>query len=60
MGNSKQMIVAICLATGSQNLKGEFIQEDFENLLAEWIVTCDQPFDEVDKQPFHKMLEYAH
>ncbi|KIL63847.1 hypothetical protein M378DRAFT_50048, partial [Amanita muscaria Koide BX008] len=39
---------------------GEFVQEDFEKLLAEWIVACDQPFDEVDKRPFRKLLEYAH
>ncbi|KIL55008.1 hypothetical protein M378DRAFT_201131 [Amanita muscaria Koide BX008] len=43
-----------------KNLKGEFVQDDFENLLAEWIVACDQPFDEVDKQPFRKLLVYTH
>ena len=40
--------------------KGGFVQEEFENLLAEWIAACDQPFDEVDKQPFRKLLQYVH
>ena len=26
----------------------------------EWIVACDQPFDEVDKPEFQAMLNYAH
>ncbi|KAK0229620.1 hypothetical protein EDD85DRAFT_733696, partial [Armillaria nabsnona] len=27
---------------------GEWDQEKFETLLAEWIIACDQPFEEVD------------
>ncbi|KAG6823964.1 hypothetical protein H0H92_008436 [Tricholoma furcatifolium] len=38
----------------------DFDQDKFEELLAEWIVLCDQPFDEVDKQPFRRLLEYVH
>ena len=30
-----------------------------EQLIAEWVVTCDQPF-EVDCPEFHNMLTYAH
>jgi hypothetical protein len=26
----------------------------------EWIVACDQPFDEVEKPEFREMLTYAH
>ncbi|ESK81464.1 hypothetical protein Moror_15806 [Moniliophthora roreri MCA 2997] len=31
-------------------------QEKFETLLVEWIVTCDQPFDEVEKLEFIAMI----
>ena len=30
-----------------------------EQLIAEWVVTCDQPF-EVDRPKFRNMLTYAH
>ena len=35
-------------------------QEKFEQLLADWIVACDQPFDEVEKFEFWHLLEYTH
>jgi len=35
-------------------------QEKFEQLLADWIVVCDQPFDEVEKPEFRRLLEYTH
>jgi len=35
-------------------------QEKFEWLLAEWMVMCDQPFSEVDKPLFQRVLEYTH
>ncbi|KAJ6616751.1 hypothetical protein B0H10DRAFT_1375817 [Mycena sp. CBHHK59/15] len=35
-------------------------QERFERLLAEWIVSCDQPFDEVDKAEFRELLFCTH
>ena len=55
------IIIIVYPVTGLQEtLKGGFVQEEFENLLAEWIVACDQPFDEVDKQPFRKLLQYVH
>jgi len=28
-------------------------------LLTEWIVACDQPFDEVEKEEFVKLMTYA-
>ena len=28
--------------------------------MAKWIVSCDQPFDEVDKPEFREMMNYAH
>jgi hypothetical protein len=33
-------------------------QAKFEKLLIEWIVACDQPFDEVEKPEFVLMMEY--
>ncbi|KIJ91394.1 hypothetical protein K443DRAFT_32511, partial [Laccaria amethystina LaAM-08-1] len=33
-------------------------QAKFEELLIEWIVACDQPFDEVEKPEFVSMMEY--
>jgi hypothetical protein len=40
--------------------QGPWDQEKLEQLIAEWIVACDQPFDEVDKPEFRAMLTYAH
>ena len=37
-------------ANGMQEVKWD--QEEFEKRLAEWIVVCDQSFDEVDKPEF--------
>jgi hypothetical protein len=37
----------------------EWNQEEFERLLAEWVVVCDQPFDEVDEPAFRCLLEYS-
>lgn len=35
-------------------------QNMFEQLLAQWMVACDQPFEEVDRLEFHRLLEYTH
>ena len=35
-------------------------QAKFERLITEWIVACDQPFNEVEKPEFCEMLTYAH
>ena len=35
-------------------------QKRFEKLLTCWIVTCDQPFYEVEKPDFVKMMKYGH
>ncbi|KAH9008872.1 hypothetical protein EDB83DRAFT_2168691, partial [Lactarius deliciosus] len=32
-------------------------QERFEELLIEWVVACDQPFDEVEKPEFISLME---
>jgi hypothetical protein len=29
-------------------------------LITEWVVDCDQPFDKVEKPEFNRMLYYAH
>lgn len=35
-------------------------QETFERLLVEWMVACDQPFEEVNQPEFRRLLEYTH
>lgn len=35
-------------------------QAEFEDILAEWIVACDQPFNQVDHPAFHALLNYVH
>lgn len=35
-------------------------QVKFDNLLAEWIVACDQPFEEVDRPEFRRLIQFAH
>ncbi|KAF8801338.1 hypothetical protein BYT27DRAFT_7115152, partial [Phlegmacium glaucopus] len=39
---------------------GPWDQERFEQHLAEWIVACDQPFDEVEKPEFVAMMNFTH
>ena len=41
-------------------MQGLWDQDKFEQLIAEWIVACDQPFEEVDCPEFWDMLTYAH
>jgi hypothetical protein len=41
-------------------VQGPWDQEKFEQLIAEWIVTCNQPFKEVDCPQFRDMLSYLH
>lgn len=40
--------------------KGPFDAERMERLIVEWIVACDQPFDEVEKPEYIDMMNYAH
>ena len=35
-------------------------QEKFEQLLTEWMVICDQPFQEVEQPELRRLLEYTH
>jgi hypothetical protein len=39
--------------------QGPWDQETFEQLLTEWIVACDQPFDEVEKPEFVMMMNFV-
>jgi hypothetical protein len=34
--------------------------ETFKRYLAEWVVACDQPFEEVEWPELHCLLEYVH
>ena len=42
------------------SLQGPWDQDEFERLLTEWVVACDQPFDEVEKPEFISLMEYTH
>lgn len=42
------------------NQQGPWDQEKFEQLLTEWIIACDQPFDEVEKPEFITMMNVTH
>ncbi|KAJ7254762.1 hypothetical protein C8J57DRAFT_1656825 [Mycena rebaudengoi] len=37
---------------------GDWSQATFERLLTEWLIACDQPFQEVERPEFRKLLEY--
>lgn len=37
----------------------EWDQNKFLDLLASWIVACDQPFEEVDRPEFQDLLKYV-
>jgi hypothetical protein len=39
--------------------QGPWDQEKFEQILTEWIVACDQPFEEVEKQEFVTMMNFV-
>ncbi|KAM5534121.1 hypothetical protein V8D89_012212 [Ganoderma adspersum] len=46
-----------------QSLQGSlnpWDQDQFEQLLAEWIAACDQPFDTVEKLELHSLLQYTY
>jgi DNA-binding LacI/PurR family transcriptional regulator len=41
-------------------IQATFDQSEFEIILAEWLVACDQPFDQVGHPAFRKLLNYVH
>jgi hypothetical protein len=49
----------LCDSVTNFMTKGPWDQAKFENLLTEWIVACDQPFDGVEKAEFIKLMNYA-
>jgi hypothetical protein len=40
--------------------QGPWDQEKFEQVLMEWIIACDQPFEEVERPEFIAMMNYTH
>ena len=40
--------------------QGPWDQAKFEQYLTEWIVACDQPFDEVENPEFVEMMNFTH
>jgi len=41
-------------------MKASWNQAEFETLLTEFIVSCDEPFDHVESEAFQKLLRYVH
>ena len=63
----KQMENAmVCLCFGFRTvtkisyLQKPWDQDRFEQLLTEWVVACDQPFEEVDWPELRELLTYTH
>jgi hypothetical protein len=48
----------MCISFSNQ--QGPWDQQKFEQYLTEWIITCNQPFDEVEKPEFITMMNYTH
>ncbi len=40
--------------------QGPWDQEKFEQVLMEWVIACDQPFEEVERPEFVVMMNYTH
>ncbi|KAJ8495678.1 hypothetical protein ONZ45_g12768 [Pleurotus djamor] len=40
--------------------KAAFKQDVFDKLLTEWMVSCDQPFTEVDRPEFRSLIDYLY
>ena len=40
--------------------QGPWDQEKFEQVLMEWVIACDQPFEEVERPEFIAMMNYMH
>ena len=41
-------------------IPNETRQEKFEQVLMEWVIACDQPFEEVERPEFVVMMNYTH
>ncbi len=48
------------LLTSNAMCQGKFDQVVFEHYLSEWIVLCDQPFDQVEHPALRRLLQYVH
>ncbi|KAK7001098.1 hypothetical protein R3P38DRAFT_2796132 [Favolaschia claudopus] len=48
------------LENQAKKARGDFSQEVFNTLLAQYIVACDHPFDTVEKPEFIRLMEYTH
>jgi hypothetical protein len=40
--------------------QGPWDQEKFKQLLMEWVIACDQPFEEVERPQFIAMMNHTH
>ncbi|KAF4617983.1 hypothetical protein D9613_012957 [Agrocybe pediades] len=47
-------------AAFEKQVNASWDQAEFEGLLVEWMVSCDQPFEEVERPAFRALLDYVH
>ncbi|KAJ7290084.1 hypothetical protein C8J57DRAFT_1212741 [Mycena rebaudengoi] len=47
-------------AQAGEKSLSDWDQAKFECLLTEWLIACDQPFQEVERPEFCRLLEYVH
>lgn len=64
--NEQNLKAAVSYIIGNHDYPSNFPkdkawdQKKFETLLTEWMVVCDQPFEEVDRPEFRELLAYTH
>lgn len=65
--NEQNLKAAVSCIHQQSRLSSHYLRKDkawdqkkFETLLTEWIVACDQPFEEVNRPEFQELLEYTH
>ncbi|KAJ7762079.1 hypothetical protein B0H14DRAFT_2633974 [Mycena olivaceomarginata] len=44
----------------SEKSAGPWNQAEFERLLVEWLIACDQPFQEVERPEFRRLMQYVY
>ena len=54
------MIHSLRFRSSLKFLQGEFDLAVFDTLLAAWMAACDQPFEEVERPEFIRLMEYTH
>jgi hypothetical protein len=56
---AKRVCLSYCVDLVLNECQEPYNRERHEQLIAEWIAACDQPFDEVEKEEFRRMISYG-